>query len=87
MCPGPETDHMNLSVFLIGIAYHAAKRARKYGARDARSQEAVLEAVVFAWLAVEALLNEQAYIEIHDFGHGSKTVYDAVERGAQRGPG
>jgi len=78
---------VNLSAFLIGIAYRAAKQARKYRSRDVSrdvlTQEAVLIAVVFAWLAVEALLNEQAYVEIHDFGHGSKVVYDAVERGAR----
>ncbi len=71
---------MNLSAFLITIAHRAAQRAR---AGDYESQLAVLEAVAFAWFAVEALLNEEAYIEIYELGHGSEIVYVAVERGAQ----
>ena len=66
------------------IAYRAARHARDhYNNHDAaRSNEAVLTAVVFAWLAVEALLNEQGHREIDRRGRGSTIVYAAVERGA-----
>lgn len=70
---------MNLSVFLVGIAHRAASLARRYGERDPRCAETIWTAVVFAWLAIEALLNEQAYAEIHFIGGVSKREYDKAE--------
>jgi len=72
---------MNLSAFLIQIAYGAFQRARDNWILEGPT--AVIEAIVFAWIAVEALLNEQAHVEIYDFGHGSEVVYNALDRGAQ----
>src|SRR5690349_20431436 len=68
---------MNLSVFLLDIVYRAMGRAEL---RDYTAQLAALEAVVFALAALEALLNELAYLTIHDFGRGSEIVYHAIER-------
>lgn len=68
---------MNLSIFLLDIVYRATERAAQ---RDYHAQLGAIEAVVFAWAALEALLNEQAYIEIHDFRHGDEVVYHALER-------
>lgn len=44
---------------------------------------AIYEAIVFSLLAVEGLLNEQAYNEIHGVGNGSALIYGTLDRGAQ----
>lgn len=71
---------MNLSIFLITIAYRAAQRAR---IDEYNSSLGTLEAIAFAWFAIEALLNELAYIEVHDLQSRSLIVYEAVERGGR----
>ncbi|HWH04773.1 MAG TPA: hypothetical protein VN674_13860 [Gemmatimonadales bacterium] len=68
---------LNLSVFLLRIVREAVDRAKQTGFY---AQLGALEAVVFAWAAIEALLNEQAYIAINVFGHGDEIVYHALER-------
>jgi hypothetical protein len=68
---------VNISVFLLEIVRRAVERAKQ---GDYYAQLGPLEAVVFAWAAIEALLNEQAYIAIHDLGHGDEIVYRALER-------
>ncbi len=70
---------MNFSAIAIQIARHAVLRAHE---GHGHAFYAIYEAIVFAWLALEALLNEQAYIEVVNLGHGEKNVHDALDRGA-----
>jgi len=70
---------MNFSVFFIEIARRAVERVRD---NPGYNQPSILEAVVFAWFSIEALLNEQAYIETTQFGNGDAPVYSVLERGA-----
>jgi hypothetical protein len=71
---------MNVSAILINLALRAAERAQS---RDVYSPHHIYTAIVFAAMAIEALLNEQAFIRIKERGIGSLRVYEAVEKGAQ----
>jgi hypothetical protein len=73
---------VNLSVFLISIARRAVERAHKGDFYD--WQGAVVEAVVFSWFTVEAMLNELAFLAIYDRGHGSAAAYSDLEWQASR---
>ena len=79
---------MNFSAFLIAAARRAVQRVLSghqiiHTAHGSHSYYAIFEAIVFAAMALEALLNELAFTEIHDLKRGSERVYRAVERGAQ----
>ena len=71
---------MNFSAILINIALRNAQRAQK---TDAHAVLSIEVAVVFAVMALEALLNEQAYIQTVVRERLSVEVYQAVDRGAQ----
>jgi len=72
---------VNLSVFLITIAYRSMRRA--VPDNDFFDQLGTFEAIAFAWFAIEALLNELAYFEVHELQLRSQIVYEAVERGGR----
>lgn len=61
------------------MALRAAARAQK---GDAYATHGVYTAIVFAAMAIEALLNEQAYIQVHERRTRTLEVYTAVENGA-----
>lgn len=71
--------YVNFSAILINVAMRAAERAQK---GDVYAIHAVYTTIVFAAMAIEALLNEQAYIQVHDRRTRSAEVYAAVENGA-----
>ena len=71
---------MNFSAIFIDIARHAVERAHE---EHAHAVYAIYEAIVFSWLALEALLNEQAYLELYEVDNGSIEVYKAIAAGAK----
>lgn len=71
---------MNFSAILINVALHAAERAQQ---GDPHAKLSIYTTVVFAVMALEALLNEQAYIQTKERRNGSARVYEALEKGTQ----
>lgn len=78
---------VNFSAFLIGIARRCCEslEARDETGRVHLSggqfvQEQVFQAIVFSMMALEAFLNEVAFIEITKLRNGSQRVYEALER-------
>ena len=71
---------MNFSAILINVALRAAERAQQ---RDAHAILSIYTTVVFAVMALEALLNEQAYIQTSVHRNRSVRIYEAVDRGTQ----
>jgi hypothetical protein len=70
---------VNFSAILINVALRAVERAQQ---RDVYASQGVYTAIVFAAMAIEALLNEQAYIQVHERRVRSEEVFSAVEKGA-----
>lgn len=71
---------MNFSAILINVALRAAERAQQH---DPHAILSIYITVVFALMALEALLNEQAYTQTHIRRTCSARLYEAVDRGTQ----
>lgn len=71
---------VNFSAIFINVAERAAARAA-LGGTDAPL--AIYETILFSWVAIEALLNERAYVEVRELQIKSERVYESVSRGAK----
>ena len=71
---------MNFPAVLINVALRAAERAQQH---DAHALLSIYTTVVFAVMALEALLNEQAYTQTCIRRTRSVRLYEAVDRGTQ----